>query len=147
MTECVFCAIRDGTEPASLVFEDAECLAFMNIRPIRPGECMVIPRAHIDHFVDIPDLLAAHIMVVAQRLARAQMKVFRPLRVGYVVHGFGVPHAHLNCVPLHDGSDIISARHIVTDHAFAISETGLDAPARDLLDTQAQQLRHAVYSA
>ena len=34
-----------------------------------------------------------------------------PQRVGLVVHGYGVPHAHLVVVPLHDSSDIVSAKY------------------------------------
>lgn len=113
----------------------------MNIRPINPGEFMVIPRKHIDHFTDLPDELACHIMLVAQRLGRNVLREFEPLRIGYVVHGFGVPHAHLNVVPLHQGSDIISAKHVVLDDdGFKISLENLDAPERSELDAIALRL-------
>lgn len=102
---------------------------------------MVIPRKHIDHFIDLPDELACHIMVVAQRLGRNVLREFEPLRMGYVVHGFGVPHAHLNVVPLHQGSDIISAKHVVLDdNGFTISLENLDAPERSELDAIALRL-------
>ena len=63
---CVFCRIVAGREPCSRVHEDDVSLGFMGIRPARPGELMIIPKEHIDHFCDIPDDLAAHILLVAQ---------------------------------------------------------------------------------
>jgi len=113
----------------------------MNIRPINPGEFMVVPREHIDHFTDIPDELASHILIVAQRLGRNLMREFKPLRIGYVVHGFGVPHAHLNVIPLHEGNDIISAKHVVlTGNGFKCSEENLSMPERLELDNYANKL-------
>ncbi len=138
---CVFCDIVRGESRASFLHQDDLCLAFMNIRPINPGEFMVIPRAHIDHFTDLPDDLACHILLVAQRLGRNLLREMRPLRVGYVVHGFGVPHAHLNVVPLHDGGDIISAKHVVIEKGgFAISLVNLPVPDRRELDELARRL-------
>ena len=87
---CPFCEIAAGRGEASIVHTDAQALAFVTLRPTRPGECLVVPREHIDHFTDIPDDLAAHIMVVAQRIGRRMREELSPLRVGMVVHGFGV---------------------------------------------------------
>ena len=103
---------------------------------------MVIPREHIDHFTDIPDVLAGHIMIVAQRLGRRMLTEFKPVRIGYVVHGFGVPHAHLNIVPQYDPSDIISAKHVVVEgNSFRISEENLTSPSRDELDAIASRFK------
>ncbi|MBY5932196.1 HIT family protein [Tateyamaria omphalii] len=140
--QCVFCAIIAGDAPASVVHRDDRCIAFMNLRPLHIGEFMVIPLVHIDHFTDMPDDLAAHIMVVGQRLGRRMMEVYNPKRVGYVVHGFGVPHAHLNVVPLHESSDIVSAKHIVgTEAGFRIAHDAVPLRCRADLDADAAKLR------
>ena len=109
-SSCVFCRIVAGREPCSRVYEDESCLGFMGIRPIHPGELMIIPKEHIDHFCDVPDELAAHIMTIAQQLSRTIWRLLKPLRVGLVVHGFDVPHAHLIVVPQHGPTDITSGR-------------------------------------
>lgn len=108
---CIFCKIVERTAEASIIFEDDRVMAFMDIRPINPGEFLVIPKEHIDHFCDIPDDLSCNIMVQTQRLSRHLRDRLKPQRVGLVVHGYGVPHAHLVVVPLHDSSDIVSAKH------------------------------------
>lgn len=132
---CIFCSIVRGESAASFLHQDDRCVAFLNTRPINPGEFMVIPREHIDHFTDIPDDLAGHIMIVGQRLGRRMLTEFKPARVGYVVHGFGVPHAHLNVVPQHEPIDIVSSKHVVVEgSSFRISDENLASPSREELD-------------
>lgn len=58
-----------------------------------------------------------------------------------MVHGFGVPHAHLNVIPLQNSSDIISAKHVViTPEGFDISENASPFPDREELDRIALSL-------
>lgn len=109
-SDCVFCKIIKGEERSSKIYEDDKILAFMDIRPISPGECMIIPKEHIDHFCDVPDELSQHIMLYSQKLARKIQKTFNPKRVGYVIHGFGVPHAHLVLIPLNERDDVTSKK-------------------------------------
>ena len=41
---CIFCSILEGSAPASIVYEDEAAVAFMDIRPTRPGQLVIIPR-------------------------------------------------------------------------------------------------------
>ena len=111
-SSCIFCRIVAGEAAASVVYEDERVMAFMTLKPVNEGEFLVIPKEHIDHFCDIPDDLACHILVQAQRLSRNLRERLKPVRVGLVVHGFGVAHAHLVVVPLHESNDIVSAKHV-----------------------------------
>lgn len=141
---CVFCSIVNGSEPASVIYEDERCMAFMGIRPVHPGECMVIPKAHIDHFTDIDDDLAAHIVRVAQKIGRRMLEVLkpRPKRIGYVVHGFGVAHAHFIIVPQHEEDDIVSGRHLRLEKGKIVAdETVNPLVPREELDHMASLLK------
>lgn len=117
----------------------------MNIRPMREGECMVIPKGHIDHFTDVPDDLAAHMMKIAQKLGRSILAKLspRPLRIGYVVHGFGVAHAHLVIVPQHNEHDITSLKFFeVVDGKIVPAQDSLPPPPpRAELDRVAELIR------
>ena len=138
---CIFCEIVSGKKPCSRVYEDDISLGFMGIRPLHPGELMVIPKKHIDHFSDIPDEFAAHILIVAQEFSRKIRKVLSPQRVGLVVHGFGVPHAHLSVVPLQRSTDITSARYAhFVDGELAFSEQQVSLASRIALDEIASLL-------
>ena len=123
------------------MYEDSLCIAFMGIRPINPGELMVIPKEHIDHFSDIPNDLAAHIMKVTQKLSRTVRERLNPLRVGLVVHGFGVPHAHMIIVPQHTPTDITSGRFaLINDGRVEFSEGHIPLASRAELDQLAVTL-------
>jgi histidine triad (HIT) family protein len=138
---CIFCKIIDRKAEASVVYEDERIMAFMVLRPINPGEFLIIPKDHIDHFCDIPDDLTCHIVIHAQRLSRNLRERLKPERVGLVVHGYGVAHAHLVVVPLHESSDIVSAKHLyVEDGEVKFSEDQVDPPSRSELDHMAEIL-------
>ena len=137
-TTCSFCEIVASKRPSSLVHEDGVSLAFMGIRPLYPGELLIIPKEHTDHFCDIPDQVAAQILVVAQALSRTIRQVLSPQRVGLVVSGFGVPHAHLSVVPLRSPDDIVSARYAYFEGGqLAFSEQQIPRASRVELDEMA----------
>ena len=139
---CAFCEIVAGRGAASVVHDDDRVLAFLTIRQTRPGELLVIPKAHIDHFSDLDDELSAHLCVVSQRISRRMRERLQPLRIGWVVHGFGVAHAHLIVVPQHHPDDIVSGRHaVVEDGALRFTEEVLPPTPRAELDRLAALLR------
>ena len=138
---CAFCEIVAGRGEASIVYEDDRILALMTLNPTRLGELCVIPKQHIDQFCDLPDELSAHLTTQAQRLSRNIRERLAPLRVGWVVSGFGVAHAHLIVVPLHDAHDIVSGRHVVVeDGRVRFDASRLPTPPRDELDRLARLL-------
>ena len=71
MNECVFCRILAGELPASLVYRDERCAAFMDIRPVNPGHLLVVPIRHAAHLAEVDPETAGRLMQVAQRLAAA----------------------------------------------------------------------------
>ena len=140
-SSCVFCRIVDGESPASVIWQDEDAMALMNLRGVNKGECMVIPKEHIDHFTSIPDLLAAKMLLVAQRIGRRILELYKPQRIGYVVHGYGVPHAHLIIVPQNDPYDITSRKFMrVVDGEIEFTEKLLPLTPREELDGMAAEL-------
>jgi histidine triad (HIT) family protein len=139
---CVFCEIVHGQAAASRVHEDDHVLAFLDIRPVRAGQLLVIPKQHIDHFCDLPDDLATHILVVGQRLASVLRDFAKPERVGMIVHGFGVPHAHLIVLPLHHPWDITSSANAYLEgDAIKFRWDQVALASRNELDALAENLR------
>lgn len=142
---CVFCEIVAGRAPASVIHEDNVLIAFMGIQPTAPGECLIIPRAHIDHFTDVPDAVAERIIVAAQRIGRAMRVLFRAERVGYLVHGYGVPHAHLILVPQHGPHHLTSDRFARVDDGRVVFDLStIPLADRTTLDRQAAALASAL---
>ncbi|MFO7589379.1 MAG: HIT family protein [Acidimicrobiia bacterium] len=103
----LFTRIIEGEIPGTFVWRDPECVAFLSIEPVQPGHTLVVPRVEVDHWIDLEPDLAGHLTVVAQTIARAQQRVYEPLKVGLLVAGLEVPHVHLHVIPLvHGESDL-----------------------------------------
>ncbi|MGI9627843.1 MAG: HIT family protein, partial [Longimicrobiales bacterium] len=108
----------------------------------RPGETLIIPKKHVDHFTDLSDEVAGRIIHIAQRIGRALIACYQPDRVGYIVHGYGVAHAHFIVLPQHDPYDITSARFAeVRDGEVRFSLDRLTSPTRTELDAHAAEIR------
>jgi histidine triad (HIT) family protein len=102
----VFTRILDGELPGTFVWRDDQCAAFLSINPVRPGHVLVVPRAEVDHWVDLEPELARHLMTVAQVVARAQQQAFDQPRVGLLIAGLEVPHTHLHLIPMSSEADL-----------------------------------------
>lgn len=101
----IFTKIIEGQIPGQLVWRDEVCAAFLDIEPLTPGHALVVPRVEVDHWVDLPAEILAHVMDVAARIGRAQQAAFQAPRVGVIVQGFEVPHAHVHVFPAWETAD------------------------------------------
>jgi len=102
----LFTRIIDGELPGRFVWRDAHCVAFLSIAPLRPGHLLVVPRAEVDHWIDLDDALAAHLMVVSRTLGVALQTAFEPTKVGLTILGLEVRHVHLHLVPMRSEADM-----------------------------------------
>jgi histidine triad (HIT) family protein len=101
-SECLFCQIADHTRAASIVTEDDLTLAFLDHRPLFPGHCLLIPKAHIETLSDLPPGTLGPFFAAAQLLAKA-------VEAGLSADGSfvainnrisqSVPHLHVHVVP------------------------------------------------
>ncbi len=101
----IFTQIIEGRLPARFVWKDDRCVVFLSNRPLRPGHSLVVPRAEVDHWIDLDTSLLDHLAETAQAIGRAQMAGFKPERIGVMLAGLEVPHCHFHVVPirgLHD---------------------------------------------
>ena len=100
--QCLFCQIATHARPASIVLEDDLALAFLDHRPLFPGHCLLIPKAHIETLSDLPPGCVGPFFAGAQLLARA-------VETGLSTDGSfvainnrvsqSVPHLHVHVVP------------------------------------------------
>jgi len=67
--DCIFCRILKGEIPALKLAETEDTLAFMDINPVSPGHCLVIPKNHHVNVLDCPPTLFSKVMAEAQKLA------------------------------------------------------------------------------
>jgi histidine triad (HIT) family protein len=102
----IFSRIISGELPGRFVWKDDSCVAFLSIRPLRPGHALVVPRAEIDHWLDLDVELLSHLAETAQAVGKAQMAGFKPARIGVMLAGLEVPHCHIHVVPIRGVHDL-----------------------------------------
>ena len=102
----VFSRIIAGELPARFVWKDESCFVFLSTRPLRPGHALVVPRAEIDHWLDLDAELLDHLFETAQAVGKAQMAAFEPARIGVMLAGLEVPHCHIHVVPIRGVHDL-----------------------------------------
>lgn len=95
----VFTKIIDGEFPGTFVWRDDRCVAFMSINPLAAGHVLVVPIDEIDHWIDASPELAGHLFAVAHTIGTALQAAFDCERVGLIVAGYEVPHAHVHVIP------------------------------------------------
>ena len=104
----IFAKILRGEIPCHKVFEDERALAFLDIMPRAPGHALVIPKAPVRNILDVaPDDLA-HVVKVAQRIAKASVELFGA--DGVTLQQFSesaggqvVFHLHVHVIPRKEG--------------------------------------------
>jgi histidine triad (HIT) family protein len=80
---CDFCDIARGREPARIVFEDSQTMAFFPVRPVVPGHTLVIPRKHI------PDIWSVQVED-ADLLTRATLRIAKAIETSLAPDGLNV---------------------------------------------------------
>lgn len=101
----IFTKIVNGEIPSYKIAEDENYYAFLDIFPLAKGHTLVIPKKEVDYLFDLEDNTLAGLNVFAKRVARAIDKTIDCKRVGVVVLGLEVPHAHIHLIPLNSETD------------------------------------------
>jgi histidine triad (HIT) family protein len=104
----IFAKILRGEIPCHKVYEDDKALAFLDIMPRAPGHTLVIPRASARNILDAAPEDLAHVMKVAQRIAKVSVSAFGA--DGITLQQFSEPaggqvvfHLHVHVIPRKDG--------------------------------------------
>ena len=121
----VFSKIISGDLPGHFVWKDELSVAFLSINPIASGHTLVIPKLEVDHWLDLPPEINAHLVQLAQIIGNAQMVAFNPLRVGMIIAGLEVPHTHLHVIPMEGMQDLDFSRATITADQSELSSNAL----------------------
>lgn len=123
----LFSKIISGDIPGTFVYRDDHCVAFMTINPITDGHVLVVPVLEVDHWIDLPSELAAHLFAVSQRISRALADAFPCERIGMIIAGYEINHCHIHLIPTNSMADLNFAnaaasveRSILEEHAQKI---------------------------
>lgn len=137
MGECIFCAIVGGQAPASVVYQDDRCSAFLDIQPVNPGHLLVVPNDHATGLFDLPPATGGWLFQVAQHLAGGLRRSGIRCEAINLVLADGeaaaqdVFHIHLHVIP----------RFVGDGFGLVYSPAYYELPDRPTLDQIAQQVR------
>jgi histidine triad (HIT) family protein len=102
----IFTKIVEGEIPSYKIFENDKFYAFLDIKPLTKGHTLVIPKVEVDYLFDIDDALLSEMTILSKQIAIAIKKAVSCNRVGVMVLGLEVPHAHIHLIPIHKEGDM-----------------------------------------
>ncbi len=102
----IFTKIINGEIPAYKIAEDENFIAFLDVYPIAKGHTLIVPKVEIDYIFDLEDETIAGMHIFAKKVAKALEKAVPCIRIGTMVAGLEVPHAHLHLIPMNKITDL-----------------------------------------
>lgn len=102
----IFSKIAKGEIPSYKIAEDEDFFAFLDINPMAKGHTLVIPKKEVDYIFDLDDEVLAKLNIFAKKIAIAQKEALQCLRIGSMVIGLEVPHAHIHLIPINKELDM-----------------------------------------
>jgi len=102
----IFSRIIAGEIPSYTIAEDERFYAFLDINPMAKGHTLVVPKKEVDYLFDLDDELLAGMIVFSKKVAHAIEKAIPCRRVGLMVIGLEVPHAHIHLIPIQKEGDM-----------------------------------------
>jgi histidine triad (HIT) family protein len=137
---CVFCRIVDRTEAGSVVADEKDAVAFLDVQPVNDGHTLVVPRKHFAALADLDELSAVAIWSLARRIAAAirrsdvRCEGIDLLIADGEVAGQEVFHTHLHVIPRWNGDGF----------GFHFPEHYRDRQPRERLDDVGGRIRRAL---
>jgi histidine triad (HIT) family protein len=136
---CPFCRIASGKATASIVYEDATVLAFMDLNPSSIGHTLVVPREHFENIYDVPENVLSDLFAVVKRVSAAVKKTvgaegISVLQLNGRAAGQTVMHLHVHIIPRFREDAISKALGVMIGHH------GFEKPERRNLDETARKI-------
>ena len=111
--ECVFCGIVKGSiQTPGIFWQDKNFMAFLSTWPNTEGFTVVIPKKHyLSDCLALPDTVLQEFIIAAKKVSNILLKHFDDVgRIGLIMEGTGVDHAHIKLIPLHNTQNLKEGR-------------------------------------
>jgi histidine triad (HIT) family protein len=102
----IFTKIINGEIPCHKIAENDDCIAFLDVFPLRYGHVLVVPKKETDYIFDIENNTYSNLMLFSKSIANAVKQAFPCKKVGMCVIGLEVPHAHIHLIPINTVADM-----------------------------------------
>ncbi len=102
----IFTKIINGEIPSYKILEDEKHIAFLDVRPLKEGHVLCVPKKETDYIFDLSDSELSGLMLFSKKVALAMKKSISCNRIGVAVIGLEVPHTHVHLVPIDKIADL-----------------------------------------
>ena len=101
---CIFCKIAAGEIPSVTLYEDEDFRVILDIEPASKGHALILPKAHYANLYELPDELAAKVLVLAKKMVTALTDIlgcdgYNVVQNNGAVAGQTVFHFHMHLIP------------------------------------------------
>jgi histidine triad (HIT) family protein len=96
----IFTKIIRGEIPAFKIYENDHVISFLDIRPVRIGHALVVPKVEVDYFIDVPEPFYSAVFQAAKIIAPAIQRATNAKRIVTTAIGLEVPHFHYHLIPV-----------------------------------------------
>ncbi len=139
-TTCPFCVIASGKTVASIVYEDAVTISFMDVNPTNIGHTLVVPKEHWENIHEIPEKILSDLVTVVKKVSAAVKKTvcaegISILQLNGRAAGQSVMHFHVHVIPRFKEDSISKVVGAMVGHH------GLKKPDERELDEIAKNIR------
>ena len=111
MENCIFCKIANGEIPAATLYEDEDFRVILDLGPASKGHALILPKAHAANIYELPDEMAAKVMVLAKKMATTMTEALKCDGFNIVQNngecaGQTVFHFHMHLIPRYNGDNV-----------------------------------------
>ncbi len=109
MQDSVFTKIIKGEIPCHKVYEDEKTIAFLTIQPFLEGHTLVVPKAQVDDFEQLPPDDYQALFETVKKVAARIKEVYGVRKAIVSIMGYEVPHAHVHIMPANSEQEFYEA--------------------------------------
>lgn len=128
---CIFCKIINHEIPSSVIYEDDDVLAILDISQVTRGHTLVMPKKHVRNVLEADEETVQKCILTARKLAAQIVTNLHASGVNILTNcgesaGQSVDHLHFHIIPRYDSSDAIQI-------TFGETDQDLESVRRDIL--------------
>ena len=109
MDNCIICKIVSSPEKNFVVYEDEGYIAFLDIRPVFLGHCLLSPKTHYSTFYDLPNEKIEDYFTLLKRLGKSVEKAVSAQGTFIAMNNKisqSIPHLHCHIIPRNKGDGL-----------------------------------------
>ena len=112
---CIFCMIANHEINSSIIYEDEQVVAFLDLSQVTKGHTLVVPKKHYENVLECDSETLGHVIKVTQMLSKRIMERMKAkgvniLNNGNEVAGQSVMHMHFHIIPRYSENDAIEIK-------------------------------------